>query len=166
MDRFATDSEVIIIDDIYNLPIESGKIEIVILSRMLGDIPDQKRLMREIARVLQPGGKVLIYEAISYPQHDLPHDYWRVLPGGLMWTAEHAGLELEELIYCGGFATQFSIQINNFIIGELGGFRLTRPIAACLRVGINLTCGALDKICPRPELASDYFVALRKPEGD
>lgn len=163
MDRYAADSEVVIIDNIYCLPLENGAVHTVLLSRMLGDIPDQRRLMGELARVLTPGGRVLVYEAISYPQHDLPHDYWRVLPAGLRWAAESANLEVEELIYCGGYGTQLAVQFNTFVIGDLGGFWFTRPIAGGLRAATNLTCAAIDRIMPRPELATDYFVSLRKP---
>lgn len=163
MDRYAADPEVIVIKDIYKLPLEAGQVDTVILSRMLGDIADQPRLMAELARILAPGGKVLIYEAISYPQHDLPHDYWRVLPAGLFWAAQSAGLARSELVYCGGYFTQLAVQLNSYLIGDLGGHALTRPIAAGLRAMSNLACAGLDRLVPRPELATDYFACLVKP---
>jgi SAM-dependent methyltransferase len=163
MDRYAADPEVIIIPDIYRLPLDDDSVDAIILSRMLGDIPDQPRLMTELARVLVPGGRILVYEAISYPQHDLPHDYWRVLPGGLRWAAGTAGLQEEELVYCGGYGTQLAVQLNTFVIGELGGYWFTKPFAAGLRTLTNLTCAAIDRVMPRPELATDYFASILKP---
>jgi SAM-dependent methyltransferase len=162
MDRYAADTDVIVINDIYRLPLEDCTVDTVLLSRMLGDIPDQRGLMAELARVLSPGGRILIYEAISYPQHDLPHDYWRVLPAGLRWAAESANLEVEELIYCGGYGTQLAVQLNSFVIGDLGGFWFTRPIAACLRAATNLSCAAIDALKRRPSLATDYFASIVK----
>ncbi len=165
MDRYPADPEVIVIEDIYTLPLDAGQVDTVILSRMLGDIPDQPRLMAELARILAPAGKVLIYEAISYPQHDLPHDYWRVLPAGLSWAAQSAGLMRSELVYCGGYFTQVAVQLNSYIIGDLGGHAVTRPIAAGLRAATNLACAGLDRLLPRPELATDYFACLVKPSS-
>lgn len=162
MDRYAADPDVIVIDDIFHIPAESGAFQAVILSRMLGDIPDQPALMRELARLLAPGGRLLVYEAISYPQHDLPHDYWRVLPAGLKWAAEHAGLRVDELVYCGGYATQLAVQLNTFVIGDLGGSWFAKPIAAALRALTNLICAGLDALKKRPELATDYFACVVK----
>jgi SAM-dependent methyltransferase len=162
MDRYAVDPDVIVINDIFRLPFEDGAVDTVLLSRMLGDIPDQRRLMAELARVLSPCGRILVYESISYPQHDLPYDYWRVLPAGLRWAAESANLEVEELVYCGGYGTQLAVQFNTFVIGDLGGFWLTRPIAACLRAVTNLTCAAIDALKHRPTLATDYFASIVK----
>lgn len=163
MDRYPADEEVVVIDDILNLPLEDGAVDVIILSRMLGDIPDQRALMMELARVLAPGGRMLVYESITYPQHDLPHDYWRVLPAGLRWSAEGAGLKETELIYCGGMGTQLAVQLNSFFIGDLRGYALTRPIAAVLRACVNLLCAGIDQIRLRPPLAPDYFACISKP---
>jgi SAM-dependent methyltransferase len=165
MDRYAADPEVIVVDDVYHLPLADVAVDTIILSRMLGDVPDQPRLMTELARVLSPGGRILVYESISYPQHDLPHDYWRILPAGLKWVAESTGMQMEELIYCGGYCTQLAAQVNIFIIGSLGGNWLTWPIAAGLRAVTNLTFGAIDSVRNRPELATDYFASLVKTSG-
>ena len=163
MDRYAVDPDVIVINDIYRLPLSDGEVDTIILSRMLGDIPDQPRLMGELSRVLAPKGRILVYEAISYPQHDLPHDYWRVLPAGLKWAAGEAGLQVEEVIYCGGYGSQLAVQFNSFVFRSLGSSRLTRPIFAGLRTATNLFCAAIDRIMPCPELATDYFASLVKP---
>ncbi|MEO1281321.1 MAG: methyltransferase domain-containing protein [Pseudomonadota bacterium] len=162
MDRLAIDPDVIVIDDPLNLPLDDASIEVILLSRMLGDIPDQVGLMRELARVMRPDGRILIYEAISYPQHDLPHDYWRVLPAGLGWAASRAGLQLQETEYLGGYFTQIALQLNVFAFGGLARFWALRPLAAGLRAVTNLSCAGLDAIAPRPELATDYFACVVK----
>jgi len=162
MDRYQVDPEVIVIDDPSSLPLDDGSVEIVVLSRMLGDIPDQVGLMRELHRVLAIGGRVLVYESISYPQHDLPYDYWRVLPAGLEWAGGQAGLKVSENEYLGGYFTQVALHLNKFIFGGLSRFAVTRPLALMLRAGTNLMCAGLDKIMPRPTLATDYFACLVK----
>jgi SAM-dependent methyltransferase len=165
MDRYPIDPDVIVVDDCGALPLSDSTVDAIIVSRTLGDIADQVELMREFARVLVSGGRILVYEAISYPQHDLPHDYWRVLPAGLRWAGEQAGLTMSELEYCGGYFTQVALQLNTFIIGELGGSRFMRLFAAGLRAVTNLACAGLDWAIPRPSLATDYFAVLIKVDG-
>lgn len=162
MDRYAADPEVVIIGDIRALPLAAQSVETVIVSRMLGDLPDIVGTLRELDRILTPNGKILVYESISYPQHDLPHDYWRVLPSGLRWAAGEAGLEVIELQLLGGYFTQLGMHWNNFIVGDLGGWPLLRQVAWLLRAAGNLLFAGLDRVWPRPTLASDYFACIVK----
>jgi SAM-dependent methyltransferase len=162
MDRYAVDPDVLVIADVKDLPLATGTVDTIIASRMLGDLPDIVGTLRELHRVLGPSGKILVYEGMTYPQHDLPHDYWRVLPEGLRWSAGKVGLQMMELEHLGGYFTQLGMHWNIFVIGDLGGWRLTRPVARLLRAGGNLAFAALDAMRPRPVLASDYFACLVK----
>lgn len=162
MDRYSVDPEVETIEDLRSLPLEAGSIEIIIVSRMLGDLPDIVGVLCEFNRVLEPGGKMLVYESMSYPQHDLPHDCWRVLPGGLKWAAGEAGLEVVEVEYLGGYFTQLAMHWNMFIVGDLGGYAITRPLAWLARACGNLAFAGLDRLIPRPPLATDYFACIVK----
>ncbi|WP_294536077.1 class I SAM-dependent methyltransferase [uncultured Rhodoblastus sp.] len=162
VDRYAVDPEVIVIDDPRALPLESSSVDMVLAARMLGDLPDLPAVMRELARILKPEGKILVYEAISYPQHDLPHDYWRVLPAGLEWAATGAGLSVTRVEYMGGYFTNLALHWNLFFAGNLTRFAVLRPLA-----GLAVTCGnlifaTLDRILPRPALATDYFACVVK----
>lgn len=163
MDIYSPDDEVIVIESPNNLPLEDGSVDTVLLSRMMGDVPDQSAFLKELARVLSPGGNILVYEAITYPQHDLPHDYWRVLPRGLEWMADRHGLNVAEIVYCGGYFSQVSTHLNTFVFGSLSKFWFTRPIGIGLRVLTNLACVALDGLARRPMLASDYFALIVSP---
>ena len=160
MDIYAPDDEVIVIQSPYDLPLDDGSVDTVLLSRMMGDVPDQSAFLKELARVLSPGGNILVFEAITYPLHDLPHDYWRVLPRGLEWMAGRHGLKVAEIVYCGGYFSQVSTHLNTFVFGGLSKSWLTRPIGIALRVLTNLACVAMDGLAKRPTLASDYFARI------
>jgi SAM-dependent methyltransferase len=163
MDRYPVDDEVLVIDDIYTLPLAAESMQCVILSQMLGDIPDQPKLWAEVARVLKPGGIAIVYETMSYPQHDLPYDCWRVMPGGLKWAADTAGMTMRELLPCGGYGTQLGMHFNHFIIRDLGGIWPLSFVAKGLIALSNIGCRLLDKLWFRPALASDYFAVIDKP---
>jgi SAM-dependent methyltransferase len=163
MDRYAVDKDVIVITDISDLPLAAESVDVVILSRMLGDLPDLPSTLRELSRVIAPDGRILIYEAISYPQHDLPHDYWRVLPAGLEWAAGRSGLRVAEMEYLGGYFTQLAMHWNHFVVGDFG-LPFLRPFAALARAFGNVAFAGLDRLVPRPALATDYFACLTKTE--
>jgi SAM-dependent methyltransferase len=50
---------------------------------VLEPVPDPERVMREIARVLKPGGYAHVVTPFCHPFHEYPRDYRRFTPDGL-----------------------------------------------------------------------------------
>ena len=74
--------------DAQNLPYEDDSIDAAILVATLGEIPDQDAALREVARVLRPGGRLIVGELFGDPH--------MVTVGSLERRAEDAGLRLEK----------------------------------------------------------------------
>jgi ubiquinone/menaquinone biosynthesis C-methylase UbiE len=74
--------------DATELPYEDGSIDAVILTAVLGEIPDQAAALAEIARVLRPSGRLVVGELIGDPHF--------TTVGALRSRGEAAGLRLEE----------------------------------------------------------------------
>jgi SAM-dependent methyltransferase len=74
----------------------------ILLSSVLEHIREPDRLWREMARVLRPGGKVLLSTPFIYPIHEAPHDYYRHTSHRLELDARRAGLQVIELVSSGG----------------------------------------------------------------
>jgi ubiquinone/menaquinone biosynthesis C-methylase UbiE len=72
------------------LPYGDDAVDGAYLVTVLGEIPDQKAALRELARVVRPGGRVVVGEVIGDP-------HW-VAPGALRRRAEAAGLRFERRI--------------------------------------------------------------------
>jgi 2-polyprenyl-3-methyl-5-hydroxy-6-metoxy-1,4-benzoquinol methylase len=87
-----------------NSPLEltSNRYQTVILSDVLEHIRRPQELMGEIARVLAPGGVLLMNTPFLYWLHEQPHDYYRYTTYALADFVAAAGLELVELGPVGG----------------------------------------------------------------
>lgn len=74
--------------DAQALPFEDGSFDACVLITVLGEIPDQDAGLREIARVLKPGGRLVVGELALDPHY--------VTPGALERRASAAGLRLDD----------------------------------------------------------------------
>jgi ubiquinone/menaquinone biosynthesis C-methylase UbiE len=70
------------------LPYEDASIDAVILTAVLGEIPDQAAALREIRRVLKPAGRLVVGELFGDPHF--------TTRGSLQRVGADAGLELVE----------------------------------------------------------------------
>jgi ubiquinone/menaquinone biosynthesis C-methylase UbiE len=76
--------------DARELPYPSASFDGAFLVTTLGEIPDQREALAELARVLRPGGRLVVGELVGDPHV--------VLFGGLRKRAETAGLRITRRI--------------------------------------------------------------------
>ena len=156
------DDSVIAVDG-KNIPCSDQSVDCFLLFQVLGDISDLVHFFQEVHRVLKPGGKFFIFETVSYPEHDLPHDYFRIMPEGLFWLAGQTGFLCSELNRLGGLFARFAHLWNVFVLGRLRslpilGIGVLFAIALC-----NIGAHLLDQLMPHPRLGTDYVAKLIKP---
>ncbi|HEX9639745.1 MAG TPA: class I SAM-dependent methyltransferase [Candidatus Krumholzibacteria bacterium] len=78
------------------LPFEDESFQTVISTEMLEHALDPVSSLREMVRVLKPGGVLLVTARGNGFFHHNPPDRWRVMPGTLREWSERLGLEAEE----------------------------------------------------------------------
>jgi ubiquinone/menaquinone biosynthesis C-methylase UbiE len=74
--------------DAATLPYPDAGFDAVVMITTLGEIPDRESAISEIARVLRPGGRLVVGELFGDPHF--------TTPGDLEWLGRASGLRLEE----------------------------------------------------------------------
>ncbi len=153
------------VGDIQNMPLADDTYDSVLCTQVLHHVPDPQRAMREIARVLKPGGKALITVPHLSWLHNEPHDYFRFTVHALRLMLARANLEEIEIIPAGGLICFLGYIPTATVIGLCWSprwlFRLMLPVNALfVRV-----CLALDRLLGAQLLyPTNYVVLARKIE--
>jgi SAM-dependent methyltransferase len=82
--------------------LRGGVFDTVLLSDVLEHVPEPVSLLLEVARILSPGGRLILNVPFMYWLHEVPNDYFRYTEYGLTALAKRAGFEVLLLEPYGG----------------------------------------------------------------
>jgi 2-polyprenyl-3-methyl-5-hydroxy-6-metoxy-1,4-benzoquinol methylase len=130
------------------IPVEDASFDVVLCLQVLEHVPDPAAAVRELHRVVRPGGRVLLSTHGIYPFHPNPDDLWR-------WT--HQGLERLFLTNAewtsvtvrAGAGTVSTVAMQVAHVLDLALKRAhVRAAGAPLIAGLNAAGFALDRVVP------------------
>lgn len=67
--------------------------DLVLAPNLVHHVADQAALFAEMVRILRPGGRAYVFEALVRELHQIPDDYLRYTPIGLQRVLREAGLD-------------------------------------------------------------------------
>ena len=88
--------------DGYHLPFRKDTFDTIILQQVLEHVEEPSVLLNELARVIKPGGRIIISTPQTWGIHEAPRDYYRYTHFGLRYLCQKAGLAVEEEIKTNG----------------------------------------------------------------
>ena len=157
-----------------HLPVRDGSVDTVLSTEVLEHVPDPQALVVEMARVLRPGGKLLLTVPFIQPLHELPSDFYRFTPSSLRLFVESAGLEVESIEPRGNFATANGAMLSQWLLRSIGATRrqsdgsvilsvwrsvLLLPLTATIQVLFHLA----SKVSNDQAVCQGYAVVARCP---
>jgi SAM-dependent methyltransferase len=137
VDREGPLSRPTVVADADKLPFESASFDGAMSTQVFEHLRDPEQGLREVARVLRPGGKLVLTVPGVWPTHEAPHDYWRFTRHGLERSLIAAGFRDVRLEALGGLWSTVGQMINL----ELQRARFGRELVPF----VNLAAGFLDR---------------------
>jgi SAM-dependent methyltransferase len=137
------------------LDIPDASFDVVLCTQVLEHSRDPAQALREITRVLRPGGHTFVTTHGIWPFHPYPVDLWRWTQQGLeSLVADTPGLVLRELVPHRGTASALALLLNYYV--DI----VTRPrVLAPVRWGMVAALNAVG-------LAGDRVRRLGYPNQD
>lgn len=146
------DRNVYVIGNAHRLPFRPASFEAICLFEVLEHLYDPLEAMRNCARVLRPGGCLLLTAPQYWHVHGWPSDYYRYTIHGLRHLCREAGLEIEQYWALGGpfllLATVAELNFSPVLRLPLVRHLFTRPVTKL--------CDWADKIFFRHNLQRTY----------
>lgn len=99
--------------DLANLPLPSAAFDACLNLVTLEHVRDPLRVLSELARVLRPGGRILLVVPHDWEVHQEPHDYFRYTTHGMRFLLESSGFRDIRIEPVGGYFRLMSRRLLN-----------------------------------------------------
>ncbi len=147
------------IADLSALPFPNASFDAVLNIVTLEHVREPLRVLSELARVLKPGGSLLLVAPQEWEVHQAPHDYFRYTRYGIRYLLDRAGFGSVRVLAAGGFFRVLSRRLLN----ALAFFRGARFIpAALLLAPPALILPAFDRLDRERNFTLGYICTARR----
>jgi SAM-dependent methyltransferase len=146
------------------LPFSDASFDTLLLSDVLEHIAQPEALFMEMARVLAPGGKILMNVPFYYQLHEQPHDYYRYTEFALRRFVERSGMELVRVESIGGVPEIFA-DITAKLVAHvpLAGRHLSALVQATTKFFVRSGLGRSISRRSGKIFPMGYFMIAAKP---
>jgi SAM-dependent methyltransferase len=154
--------------DARRLPFVSGVFDLAVSQETVEHVDDPFQAVREIVRVVRPGGKVYLQVPFVIGYHPGPEDYWRFTRAGVAALLRQAGIPAARIEIAVGAGTGFYRIAVEFLAGFLGRlapglYRPAKGAASLLCYPVKWLDGWLGGGAERDRIAGGYLAVATKP---
>ena len=149
-----------VVGDLSALPFRDASFDACLNVVTLEHVRDPARVVSELARVLEPGGCILLIAPHEWEEHQAPHDYFRYTRYGLEYLLARAGFTGISVVPVGGFFRLLSRRLFNALQFFPGP---TIFLAALVFVPAALVAPLADPLDRRRNFTLGYICTACKP---
>lgn len=113
-------SNVDIVGDSMHLPLANEIADSILCTEVLEHTPYPQNALKEISRVLKPGGKLLLTVPFSEQLHEEPYDFFRFTPYSLQLLLSQSGLKILRMHRRGGAWLEIGYRLSSLIYCTIG----------------------------------------------
>jgi SAM-dependent methyltransferase len=132
------------------VPFGNDSFDLVISTQVLEHVPSPGMLVREMVRVLKPGGVLILTLPFVYPEHEIPYDFFRFTRYGIEAILAENGLTLQFLeadsTAIEAMAVLTNVYIVNNLVPGIRGFSALFSLIFCFP--IQLAAMAISRVLP------------------
>jgi SAM-dependent methyltransferase len=98
--------------DLRSIPVEDGRFDAVVFNQVMEHLAEPLAVLRELTRVLKPGGRLIYSGPLFYEEHEQPYDFYRYTQFGLKYLFAQANLQIERLDWLEGYFGTLGYQLR------------------------------------------------------
>jgi len=162
-----------LVGNLYELPFRDNRFGATISVEVLEHLKEPKGVLKELFRVLRPGGRLFLVAPQGWEEHGIPHDYFRFTSFGLRYLFKEVGLEALSIEPLGGFfwylghrisvSYRYFFPTNRKAVWKFLDAPFRHPARFLLRTLIPYLCFYLDRLDKRKSFTLNYGCVCRKP---
>ncbi len=108
-----------------SLPLADNIADVVLCTEVIEHTKEPKQVCQDLARVLKPGGTLLLSAPMSWNLHYEPYDYFRFTRYGLAYLVEEVGLEVVKVVRVGGLLSLIGARLSDIMQRKLPSLPFT-----------------------------------------
>lgn len=145
-------------------PLKARMFEYALATEVLEHVFEPDLFIEEIARILKPGGFLLLTVPFMWDEHEQPYDYARYTSFGIKALLEKHGFQIVEQVKTGDYIETLGQLFCTYLYHVLSRHRITYKLSLPLLFApIQVIAMALSKILPKNDgLYLDNIILCKK----
>lgn len=148
--------------------VPTASVDTVLCSEVLEHVPHPAKAAGELARVLKPGGTLIVTVPFMARLHEEPHDYFRYTRHGLRRLLVEAGFEIDDIVETGSLFSFLGHQVSVVLLGLTWHRPVLRRLARVINdVAVVRPAVLLDRVTRMSRLLPlGYVVTATRQASD